>query len=45
MSEEKHIDCKCVQCDWEGTIDEAYFETEAGELYVCPICHSPVEMI
>ena len=37
-------DVECVQCDWNGTIDELYFEDEESE-GTCPKCKQPVEFL
>lgn len=37
-------DACCVQCDWEGTVDDLYYEDEFAD-GVCPDCHEPVEFI
>ena len=36
-------DYECVQCDWQGTVDELKYVVEDGP-GVCPACGEPVEM-
>ena len=38
------MDYECVQCDWQGLVDELEFPEIEGE-GVCPECGSPVEAI